>query len=446
MSPVGCNAMSGTDVVGKSKNAAYLLHYLLPCLAELNKEQQAEKEVEARIKGVSLSELSIEQAVYYEDERVYCNNCDTSIYDLHRTCPGCDYDLCIACCRELREGNIRGNCQQITRNDYPDLGADYMHGGDAAAAQPDAPPPSDYPDTAVTSGILEWVIDTHKLADGNIRCPPAKLGGCGGSKLTLKRMLPENWVAGLKTQASALSATFKMFEAVEIIEADDSACSCCNIQSTRRVASSREDSQDNHLYCPVSDGSQPDDVKHFQKHWVRGEPVIARDVIKKMSELSWEPPKMWSALNGDGRRSELKNVKAIDCLDLCEVKMRKNEFFRGYYEGMRHQNQWPQMLKLKDWPPSAHFEDLLPAHGSIYLNSVPFQPYTNPKSAGFLNISTYLPDGIIKVDLGPKSYIAYGFAQELGRGDSVTKLHCNISDAINVLLHTTKVPPSNLYS
>ncbi|RCV31123.1 hypothetical protein SETIT_6G151400v2 [Setaria italica] len=167
-----------------------------------------------------------------------------------------------------------------------------------------------------------------------------------------------------------------------------------------------------------------------------------------MSEFSWEQPKMWSALNGYGRRSELKNVKAIDCLDLCEVKMHKSEFFKGYYEGTRHHNQWPQMLKLKDWPPSAHLEDLLPAHGSKYINSVPFQPYTNPKSAGFLNISgvtisMLLPDGIIKVDLGPKSYIAYGFTQELGRGDSVTKLHCDISDAINVLMHTTKVPPSN---
>ncbi|TKY72191.1 Lysine-specific demethylase JMJ25 [Spatholobus suberectus] len=110
----------------------------------------------------------------------------------------------------------------------------------------------------------------------------------------------------------------------------------------------------------------------------------------------------------------ISEVKAIDCLASCK------------------------MLKLKDWPPSDKFEDILPCHCDEFICCLPFQEYSDPR-AGVLNLGVKLPPHVLKPDLCPTTYIAYGIKEELGRGDSVTKLHCDMSDVVNILTHTAEV-------
>nr|XP_034917246.1 lysine-specific demethylase JMJ25-like isoform X2 [Populus alba] len=121
-----------------------------------------------------------------------------------------------------------------------------------------------------------------------------------------------------------------------------------------------------------------------------------------------------------------------------QVEINTRQFFKGYMEGRTYHNFWPEMLKLKDWPPSDKFEKILPRHCDEFIRALPFQEYSDP-NAGILNVAAKFPEEKLKPDLGPKTYIAYGTREELGRGDSVTKLHCDMSDAVNILTQTAEV-------
>ncbi|KAL5993425.1 hypothetical protein ACLOJK_014350 [Asimina triloba] len=337
--------------------------------------------------------------------------------------------------------------------------------------------------------VAEWKANSN----GSIPCPPVENGGCGEAILELRCIFPDNRLSWLEGKAQEIARNHK----TEIPDKSVK-CSCfseggqSDISNSLRKAASREDSMDNYIYCPTARDIQCGELSHFQSHWIEGEPVVVRDVLEFTSGLSWEPMVMYRAFREASNSKAGFNyleVTAIDCLDWCESKTASNdgfvviegafgrhyadiiphpprlsnklliqahpqfilqdvtsllgeikiyEFFKGYTEGREHPNHWPKMLKLKDWPPANFFEERLPRHGYEFISALPYEEYTDPES-GFLNLAVKLPKKSLKPDLGPKSYIAYGFPEELGRGDSVTKLHCDVSDAVNVLTHTSKL-------
>lgn len=66
----------------------------------------------------------------------------------------------------------------------------------------------------------------------------------------------------------------------------------------------------------------------------------------------------------------------------------------------------PMLMKLKDWPPGDDFSDVLPQQFNDLMQALPLPEYT--RRDGRLNLVSRLPDFLVKPDLGPKMYIAYG--------------------------------------
>ncbi|XP_057950514.1 lysine-specific demethylase JMJ26-like [Malania oleifera] len=412
----------------------YLLHALLPFVKQFSQQQVMEKEVEAVIQGLSPSNVKLQVVGLPDDERVYCDNCKTSIVDYHRSCPKCSYDLCLVCCREIRDGRLQGGGEEVVIQ-YTNRGSEYMHGEGF-----------DFSNSLLDTSCNDHVrsaIKWEAKENGTIPCPPKDMGGCGCGILELRCIFSENWVSELVQEAEKVAKVYKL---VDMSDAPAQQCSCfnpgCNIDLSSdklRKASFREDSSDNYLYSPEATEIHHGELKHFQWHWSKGEPVIVKNVLEMTSGLSWEPMVMWRAFRQitHTKHSQHLDVKAIDCLDLCEVEINIHKFFEGY-SGQFIKSSWPQLLKLKDWPPSHSFDERLPRHGAEFIRALPFKEYTDPQH-GFLNLAVKLPKKSLKPDLGPKTYIAYGIAEELGRGDSVTKLHCDMSDAVNILTHTAEV-------
>ncbi|KAK8497654.1 hypothetical protein V6N12_042842 [Hibiscus sabdariffa] len=387
------------------KHFKYLISWLYPFLKQFSEEQIKEMKLEAKIQGLRSSEIDVLQAVSNDCERLYCNNCKTSIVDLHRVCPKCSYELCLTCCWEIRGNCLRGGDKLVQR--YFDREEDYLHGGDPLPLSLEKK--KNKKSSRKHNKLLsEWQVK----GNGDIPCPVERLGGCGHERLELKCIVPANWISVLKIKADRLVKLHKLEDGLETLTGN---CSCINFDNKIGVINqaTHGDCSGNYLYSPSAKDLQQGGLEHFQRHWIKGEPIIVRNVHELTAGLSWEPMVLWRALR-----------------DVSKTK--------GYLHGCEHSNSWPMLLKLKDWPPSNRFEELLPRHCAEFLYSLPFLEYTNPFS-GILNVAAKLPENCLKPDLGPKTYIAYGFVEELVRGDSVTKLHFDMSDAVNVLVHTAEV-------
>ncbi|KAK9864098.1 hypothetical protein WJX84_007913 [Apatococcus fuscideae] len=129
-------------------------------------------------------------------------------------------------------------------------------------------------------------------------------------------------------------------------------------------------------------------------------------------------------------------LQVIQCDKWATKDMPQKQFF-DVYQGWNPDTPG-ENLKVKDFPPQGLFQRVMPRHNKDFMRQLPFAELTHLH--GPLNLHAHYPEGSIKPDLGPKSYIATGRPEEGKGGDSVTRLHVDLSDAVNITLHVQRGP------
>lgn len=389
-------------VLDKLQYLHVLLSSVLPVVKQIHREQCFEVELEKKLRG---AEIDLPRTKLNADEQMCCNLCRIPITDYHRRCPSCSYDLCLICCRDLREATLHQSEEPQTEH-------------------------AKTTDRNILSKFPHWRSNDN----GSIPCPPKEYGGCGYSSLNLSRIFKMNWVAKLVKNVEEMVSGCRTSDADGPPETGLNALRLCQY-------SQREASNDNYLYCPTSEELKTDGIGMFRTHWKTGEPIIVKQVFDRSSISSWDPLVIWRGIletTDENMKDDNRMVKAIDCLDGSEIDIELNQFMKGYSEGRILENGWPQILKLKDWPTPRASEEFLLYQRPEFISKLPLLQYIHSKW-GLLNVAAKLPHYSLQNDVGPKIYISYGISDELGRGDSVTKLHFNMRDMVYLLVHSSEV-------
>ncbi|KAL6538646.1 hypothetical protein OROGR_012634 [Orobanche gracilis] len=346
------------------------LSAVLPIVKQTHSVQCSEVELEKRLRG---NEIDLARTKLNADEQMCC-------------CTNCSYDLCLSCCKDVREASHPFIKEEITR----------IAGGTSEIDKVIVP------ERVKLSGVqlnsFKKFSDWRAHSDGSMLCPPKTYGGCGSSVLTLKRIFKMNWVAKL----------------VKNVEEMVNGC--------------KEDLRN-------------EGIKDFRMHWSRGKPVIVREVCDASSMTIWDPMVIWRGIKGTAEekmKGANRIVKAVDCIDWAEINIELEEFIKGYFHGRVHENGRQQLLKLKDWPSPSASEEFLLYQRPDFISKIPLLEFIHSKW-GLLNVAAKLPHYSLQNDVGPKIFISYGREEEIGEGDCTYNLHRNVPDMVFLLVHSCGV-------
>ncbi|GER31661.1 transcription factor jumonji (jmjC)domain-containing protein [Striga asiatica] len=401
----------------------YLIHTLLPVLRKINHDQAIELETESKFTvllatGNEQAEMQITQSKLNIHASPCCNKCKASIVDYHRTCTSCSYNLCLNCCWEVSPHTVYGSftlrsCKKRKISSSND----------------------ELPSEKNNITRQNWEAEEN----GKIPCPPTDIGGCGKNTLDLRCVFPFDWCRDLEVKAEEILCEYQFTE-------NSNASPCCSLCNNGESKLHREFNRkigisgNNYLYCRAVKDLHQEKLEHFQSHWVKGQPVIIRNVLSGgPTGLCWDPVNML-CLYLENKSSESRDdedgSKGRKCVDWCEVEIERKQIFMGSLEKRTHAMVRKKVVKFKAWLSSHLFQKQFAEHYNEILSSLPFPVYINPIS-GLLNLGANLPNEFSMPDLGPCIDISYGGPEEFLQADYLSKLCYKSHDTVNILAYAT---------
>ncbi|KAH9911478.1 uncharacterized protein BXZ73DRAFT_56941, partial [Epithele typhae] len=163
----------------------------------------------------------------------------------------------------------------------------------------------------------------------------------------------------------------------------------------------------------------------FHATWGRNMPVVVKNLVNIQG--SWHPDIFIEECGSD-------QVTPIDCITDSEIEHPCTiaDYFHAFKEG-----QFESPRKLKDWPPAEYFRTKLPQFHESFVGAVPRGAWDVALPSGVQNLAAFYPLNGNTPDLGPKLYIATG---DPGNSHGTTKLHLDVTDAVNILTYVTPDP------
>jgi hypothetical protein len=372
----------------------YLLKNLVHVFCELSK---AEKRVHEKWKKGTVWRRPVLQV------REQCDVCHTSLFNIHWTCHHCGTYTCLDCYSERQNEVVRwkpkSKIDKEERDKFFWLKCNHREGHDLILTQMI---------TNSTLSALNQIV--HQLCqDRNISSKCAcELEG----KKVVKSFTNDTFVNAMKRlryrsrRVSEISGTL-----------------CYSIDH-KRISKNR-------IIKFLNPKETEIDYMLFQNQWERGVPVIVANANRNMNREIWKPEYFSKRFGND--KHEMVNCANGAVINRVAMKYFWNGF-ASIASRIPNGQKDKVVLKLKDWPTTEDFSEIMKEHFEDLMKSVPMKQYTTRN--GRYNLTRNLPNFFSKPDLGPKMYSAYSQIHPANQGS--TNLHLDVSDAVNVMVHVSR--------